>query len=309
MSGAKFLVLGCGEGWHADQLSLAAARAGCQLDFADYESLRGSVGSPESTPTETAPARLGSSEGDFCQYEAILPRTMPAGSLEQITFRLAVLHAYEMNGGKIVNPPRALEIAIDKFATLACVAKMGFPVPQTRVTQTRVGAMKAFEELGGDCVVKPIFGGEGRGVMRITDQQLAWYTFATLERLSSVFYVQKFVSPGGRDTRLLVVGDQVFGLRRENANDFRTNVSGGATTHVIDVSQQQRITALRICRAIGLKFASVDLIDSDDGEAKVLEVNAIPGWRGAQSVLSMNIADEIIRLMIQHAELEPEPAS
>ncbi len=63
--------------------------------------------------------------------------------------------------------------------------------------------------------------------MRIRDRQLAWYTFATLDQLDAVSYVQKFIPPGGIDTRLLVIGDQVFGIRRENQSDFRTNVSGG----------------------------------------------------------------------------------
>jgi RimK family alpha-L-glutamate ligase len=197
----------------------------------------------------------------------------------------------------IVNPPRSLEIAIDKFATLARVQQLGYEVPQTIAVQSRREAMDAFELLGRDCVVKPIFGGEGRGVMRITDPQLAWYAFSTLEKLEGVCYVQKFVPPGGRDTRLLVIGEDVIGLRRKNDQDFRTNVSSGATCEAVDPSESDILMARRICDSIGLAFASVDLVDSQDGSPKVIEVNAIPGWKGAQEASCVPIAQRIIRLM------------
>jgi ribosomal protein S6--L-glutamate ligase len=200
-----------------------------------------------------------------------------------------------------VNPPRSLEIAIDKFATLARVAELGYSIPDTIVAQSRGDAIDAFGSLGGDCIVKPVFGGEGRGVMRIRDPELAWYTFSTLEQLGAVCYVQRFVSPGGGDTRLLVVGDTVIGLRRWNQGDFRTNVASGGTCEAVQLTDQQTEMAKRICQSMELRFASVDLIDSDDGQPKVLEVNAIPGWRGAQGVYDFNIAERIVSLLLQEA--------
>ena len=148
--------------------------------------------------------------------------------------------------------------------------------------------------LGSDCVVKPIFGGEGRGVMRIQDPELAWTVFSTLENLGAVCYVQKFVPPGGSDTRLLVIGDTVRGIQRTNDTEFRTNVSSGGHCQAVDLDQQQMEMAQMICKDIGLRFASVDLLHFEGGEAKVIEVNAIPGWRGAQAVSQDCIAGEII---------------
>ncbi len=243
--------------------------------------------------------------GLLSDFDAILTRTMPAGSLEQVTFRLATLHSIAESTHAprptLVNPPRSLEIAIDKFATLARVAELGYPVPDTIVVQSRSEAMDAFAQLGGDCIVKPIFGGEGRGVMRVRDRELAWYTFSTLENLAAVGYVQRFVSPGGSDTRLLVIGDRVLGIRRSNQGDFRTNVSSGGKCEAIEPTDEQTTMARRICASIGLKFASVDLLDSDDGDAKVIEVNGIPGWKGAQRVLPINIAQQILHLLTAEA--------
>ena len=287
----RFLVLGGSEGWHSDQLIAAARQLDCDLQFATYESLAANL-SRSGMPT------LHSEAGSLGDFDAVLTRTMPPGSLDKITFRLAILHAVHARGLPIVNPPRGLEIAIDKFATLDQVARLGYDIPETRVVQSRREANQAWRELGGDCVVKPLFGGEGRGVMRIRDQELAWYTFSTLDKLNTVFYVQKFVPPGGCDTRLLVIGEQVIGLRRESTTDFRTNVSGGASCQQIELSEAQIACARDIVDSIGLRFASVDIIDSDDGCPRVLEVNAVPGWRGAQGVVNANIAKLILKTLL-----------
>lgn len=290
----RFLCLGAGEGWHANQLRDAAAALDCELHFATYESLRARI-------DDKTGCSLQCDAGPIENFNAILTRTMPAGTLEQVIFRLATLHSIPESPATrllpIVNPPRSLEIAIDKFATLAQVAELGFSVPETIIVQSRREAIDAFHELGGDCIVKPIFGGEGRGVMRIQNVELAWTTFWTLEKLGAVCYVQRFVPPGGSDTRLLVIGEEVIGVRRQNQSDFRTNVASGGTCQPIEPTDQQVAMARNICQAIELKFASVDLIDSQDGEPKVLEVNAIPGWKGAQSVSPFNIAERIIRLL------------
>ena len=133
--------------------------------------------------------------------------------------------------------------------------------------------------------------------MRICDAELAWYTFATLQQLDSVLYVQAFVPPGGRDTRIMVIGDQVIGIRRTNDTDFRTNVISGSVATRIELSTDQIEMARRICDSIGLAYAAVDLIDDEHGESKVIEVNSIPGWKGAQGVARVNIADCIVRLL------------
>jgi ribosomal protein S6--L-glutamate ligase len=201
----------------------------------------------------------------------------------------------------VVNPPRGLEWAIDKFAALTRLAALGLPVPPTRFVQSRSEAMDAFEQLGGDCVVKPLFGGEGRGVMRVVDPQLAWTTFTTLEQLQTVFQVQQFVPPGGSDTRLLVVGERVFGVRRRNRLSFRTNVAAGGVSEPFGVDRETADTARRIVRSFGLLVGSVDRIDHDRGGAVYLEVNAIPGWKGAQKVIRESIAEAIIETVVDES--------
>ena len=235
--------------------------------------------------------------GSFSDYDVKAARTMPSGSFERITFRLAVLHELEFqrSGEKtvlgspsgqgrtplVVNPPRALELAIDKFATLSRVVTLGYQVPETIVAQDRNEALEAFKQLGGDCVVKPVFGGEGRGVMRVQEEELAWYAFSTLEQVDALFYIQKFYPPGGMDIRLLVIGSRVIGVRRTNPNDFRTNRAGGGKSEAFVVTDDLRELAVNICQDLGLVYGAVDLLENEHGETKVVEVNAIPGWKGA----------------------------
>ncbi len=116
-----------------------------------------------------AGARLAVGDTDLTGADALLVRSMPPGTLEQVVFRMNALARVEQHGTLVLNPPRALEIAIDKYLTLARLADAGLLVPPTVTCQTCETAMAAFEELGGDVVVKPLFGSEGRGITRVSD--------------------------------------------------------------------------------------------------------------------------------------------
>jgi RimK family alpha-L-glutamate ligase len=282
----RLLVLGPEEGWHVDRLRAAAGAAGDSIAFAPYESLRAQV-------AMTAEGGCCAA-GPLSAFDVVLARTMPMGSLEQITFRLAVLHAAVAEGLAVINPPRTLELAIDKYATLAAVRRLGYAVPPTAVVHTRREAMAAFDSLGGDVVVKPIFGGEGRGVMRLQDRQLAWVAFGTLEQLGAILYLQAFVPPGGIDTRLLVIGNEVWALRRRAVDDWRTNIACGGLCEAVAVTEPQRAMALRIAGAFGLEIGAVDLIQTAEGDWRLLEVNGVPGWKGAEAALGIDLAARMI---------------
>lgn len=315
MSAPRILVLGGRSfhrspllplGWHLSELHAAATKLGVELFFADYETLTAEVDGAEPHTRAACqsvdvdrplPMRLD-------EFDGLYTRTMPAGSTEQIVYRLSTLHdEYYRRKAKgqhpsFVNPPASLELAIDKYATLARVARLGILTPATIVTQSRADAMEAFEKFGGDVVVKPIFGGEGRGVLRLRDAELAWTTFTTLQQIGSVFYVQEFCPPGGSDVRLLVVGHDVHAIRRTCQNDFRTNVRAGGRSEAIECTDQWRELALRVCREFELTIAAVDLIELDrGGEYRLIEVNAIPGWKSAQSAVTNNLAEQIISVL------------
>jgi RimK family alpha-L-glutamate ligase len=290
----RLLVLGGGQGWHGDQLQAAASDRGHEICFATYESLSARIESNRSIQCDAGPVN---------SFDAVLTRTMPAGSMETILFRLACLHDLVRQGMPIINPPASLELAIDKFATLAIAAQIGCKVPETCVVQDRDAAMSAFDQLGGDCVVKPLFGGEGRGVMRIEQRELAWTVFSTLHTVSAVLYVQRFVPPGGRDRRVLIIGDEAYGIRRTNRDDFRTNTHGRSATANNQTAEsfipsgKLLEQSRQLAEALGLSIAAVDWIDDENEQPVLVEANAIPGWKTAQSVIDINLAERMIDLL------------
>ena len=135
-------------------------------------------------------------------------------------------------------------------------------------------------------------------MMRVSDRDLAWRTFRTLERTQSVLYLQRYIEHAGSDLRVFVLGKRVLAAMRRHANGhWRTNVAQGGKAEKIDVSSELEDLALRASTAVLAPLAGVDLLPGLDGQTYVLEVNAVPGWRALASVTGMDIAREILRFL------------
>jgi tetrahydromethanopterin:alpha-L-glutamate ligase len=280
-----------GFGWHVEDLLSAAARLGVTLHAVPFPRVSAVVGAA------TASRRVTAGEIDLTATDGVLVRMMPPGSLEQVVFRMDALHRVAAAGVPILNSPRAVEAAVDKYLTLALLEAAGLPVPLTWAGQGATEGLAAFDVLGGDVVVKPLFGSEGRGLIRISDKELAWRTFHALERLGAIIYLQRFIRHPGHDYRVFVLRGQVIGVMRRHASagDWRTNVSLGGRPERCDLEPVAERLALAAARAIGAEMAGVDLIpDLDRGQLVVLEVNAVPGWRALARVTGIDIAAEIL---------------
>jgi ribosomal protein S6--L-glutamate ligase len=228
---------------------------------------------------------------------------MPLGSLEQVVFRMNVLARLEASGIPVVNPPKSLECAIDKYLTTSRLAAAGLPVPDTVVCQTAEQALAAREQLGGDVVVKPLFGAEGRGIVRVSDADLGWRVFSALERIGAVLYLQQYIDHGGSDVRVLVLGRSVLGgMRRIATTGFRTNVSQQGRAERHDPTDQERDLALRAVAAVGAQFAGVDLLYDRSGRCHVIEVNGVPGWQAFARVNQMDIAAAFVAWLCKDAQ-------
>jgi ribosomal protein S6--L-glutamate ligase len=274
--------LGSPDSWYLHDLQRAAAARDWQLSQAAFSTLRGEL-------TQTG-LRILSGEEDLSRADAVIVRTMPPGSLEQVVFRMDLLGRLAAQGVRVVNPPRAIEAAVDKFLCSAKLAEAGLPTPRSIVCQTATDALAAFKTLGGDVVVKPVFGAEGRGIARLTDLALAERAFAMLERLGAVLYVQEFLPHDGYDLRLFVVGQRVLGMRRVNERDWRTNISRGARGERLEVPPELADLARRAASAVGAEIAGVDLLPARDGRLYAIEVNAVPGWRALARTLQIDVA-------------------
>ncbi|MDZ4819401.1 MAG: RimK family alpha-L-glutamate ligase [Planctomycetota bacterium] len=233
-------------------------------------------------------------QNDLRQFDAVLVRAMPPGSLEQIIFRMDLLGRLEAAGTLVVNTPRALECAVDKYLTTAKLAAAGLRVPRTIVCQTPQDALSAFEHLGRDVVVKPLFGSEGRGIARLTDAALAERAFRMLSQLGAVLYVQEFIPHHGYDLRLLVIGPKVLAMRRRSDTDWRTNVSLGGIAEATELTDELRELSLTAAEAVGATIAGVDILPGTDGKLYAIEVNAVPGWKALSTTLQVDAAELVL---------------
>ena len=284
-------VLSNPDSWYFKDLQRAAGSEHTLRCFA-FRRLRASSGSGTQVMVEDA---------SLLAYDAVLVRSMPPGTLEQVVFRMDLLGRLQSYGAVVCNPPRSLEVAIDKYLATEKLQEAGLEVPETIVCQDSESAMEGFERLGGRAVIKPLFGGEGRGITAVNDPALALRAFRMLEQLGAVIYLQEFIDHPGYDLRLLTLGDEVFGIRRSNPHDWRTNVSRGARTEPIEITESLREYARRASSAIGATFAGVDLLPAADGRIFALEVNAVPGWRALARTLQVDIADRVLQFLSRQA--------
>ncbi|MGZ0170507.1 MAG: ATP-grasp domain-containing protein [Planctomycetales bacterium] len=287
----KIGILGNEGSWYGADLFRAAAERGHECVRVEFPLVAASCGEPASVEGKT----VSSGEHDLTRCDAIIVRTMPPGSLEQVVFRMDALARLAAAGVTVVNSPRSMECAVDKFLTTARLEAAGLTVPATVTCQASEAAMAAFERLGGDVVVKPLFGAEGRGICRVSDPDLAFRTFRTLERTGAVLYLQQFIRHPGFDVRVLILDGEVLGaMKRFSADDFRTNVSRSAQTETHHPSPAEIEFALAAAETVGARIAGVDLLYDEDGRCFVIEVNAVPGWRAFSRTNKIDVAGRLI---------------
>lgn len=238
---------------------------------------------------------LGPGGAVLDELDLLLVRGLPRGSLEQVIFRVDALHVLAAQGVRCVNGPRAIERTVDKSWASAVLAGAGLPTPPTIVCERHEGAMQAFDRLGGDVVVKPLFGAMGNGIVRVEDRDLARRVFRALELERTVYYVQRTIAPAGRrDLRVLVVAGEVAGAMERVSDSWRANIARGARPRSIALSTAERELALAAAAALEADVAGVDLLVAPDGETVVVEVNGIPGWQALQSICDEDITMRVV---------------
>jgi RimK family alpha-L-glutamate ligase len=296
----KVAILGSRSGWHEGRLGRALRERGVEPLVAPITGLSAAVAASDAMGDGH---RLAAGGVPLDECGAVIVRAIPGGSLEQVIFRIDALHRLARVGVRVINSPRCVERTVDKYFTSALLEEAGLPTPRTRVCERLDDALAAFEALGRDVVVKPLFGSEGRGIVRVSDPDLAYRTCRALEVMRSVFYLQEFVPHGGRDIRAFVVGGRLVAAMTRRAAGWKTNVSQGARTEPVVLSGTLERLSVRAAGLLEADYAGVDLLSADDGQVFVIEVNGIPGWRGLQQTTDVDIAGAIA----DHAIAAVEP--
>ena len=224
---------------------------------------------------------------------AIIVRPIGRGSLDEIIFRLDLLQRMERGGVPIINSPSAIEKAVDKYYALSLLAENGLPVPRTVVVEDPKKALKAFYELGGDVVVKPIFGSRGVGITRVSDGEIAYRIFRSLAFVHHVLYVQEFIPHGMRDIRAFVIGDRVVAAMNRLGAGWKTNVSQGAKSVSTQLSCELEELAVKAAKIVGCEVAGVDIMKGPDRYV-INEINSQPGFKALQATTNVEVAGSIV---------------
>ena len=309
MPGLRIAIMTDEVGWHTRQLQAALRARGALgrcVDLADCH-------------VDTNAAWHGLVIPGFGKQlpDAVLVRGIAAGTFEQVTKRLGVLHALRELGVAVYNDARAIERSVDKSMTSLLLHAARIVSPPTWATESAAQAQRIVmreSAAGFALVLKPLFGSQGRGL------QLVGYVQGThqpLPALSQAYgglaYLQRFVpasaSPGF-DWRVLVVGGRAITAMRRVSSHWVHNMAQGARCEPAELSPALAQPAERAAQTLGMDYAGVDLMPSEQG-VQVIEVNGVAAWQGLQRVTGFNIAQAIVDDLLERrlAGATPTPVS
>ncbi len=234
-------------------------------------------------------------------YDAVIPRIGAS-----VTFYgLAVLRQFEMMGVYPVNESVAIGRSRDKLRSLQLLARDGIGLPVTGFANSAKFADDVLEIAGGaPVVIKLLEGTQGIGVVLGETHNSAKSVIEAFGGAKINILVQEFIKEaGGEDIRCLVIDDKVVAaMRRKGAEgDFRSNLHRGGSAEVIKITPEERSTAVRSAKAMGLNVCGVDLLRSNHGSV-VMEVNSSPGLEGVEKATGIDVAGKIIEFIEKNAK-------
>lgn len=196
-----------------------------------------------------------------------------------------------------INPAQATTICDDKALCSIALERAGITTPRTLLAFSIESALEACERVGYPAVLKPVTGSWGRLLSKVNGPEQARVILEQKKALGSmhhgIFYVQEFLTKPGRDIRAFVVGDRVIAASYRTSEHWITNTARGAVSLSCPVTPEIEAAALGACKAVGARWAGVDLIEHDDGFSCV-EVNTGGEFHGLMTTTDRDIAGEII---------------
>lgn len=231
-------------------------------------------------------------------FDAVIPRIGAS-----ITFYgTAVLRQFEMMGVCVLNESLAISRARDKLRSLQLLARQGIGLPVTGFADKPGDIPDLIDMVGGaPLVIKLLEGTQGIGVVLAETRTAAESVIEAFMGLNANILVQEYIKEaGGADIRCFVIGDKVVAAmkRQAKAGEFRSNLHRGGSASVVRLAPDERKTAIKAARTMGLNVAGVDLLRSSHGPV-VMEVNSSPGLEGIESTTEKNIADLMVAYLEQ----------
>src|SRR6185436_8349115 len=238
--------------------------------------------------------------GRLTGFDAVIPRIAASHTF----YGLAVVRQFEMMGIYPLNESVAIGRARDKLRSLQILARDGVGLPVTAFANDTSKSGEVIEIVGGaPVVVKLLEGTQGIGVVLGETHKSAKSVIEAFHGVNIAILVQEFIKEAeGRDLRVFVVGGKaVAAMERSGAKgDFRSNLHRGGRAEAVKMSAQERSTALKAARSMGLNVCGVDMLRSSRGPL-VMEVNSSPGLEGIENATGVDIAGAIITFLEKNA--------
>ncbi len=233
-------------------------------------------------------------------FDAVIPRIGAS-----ITFYgTAVLRQLEMMGVFPLNESVAIGRSRDKLRSLQLLARKGIGLPVTGFAHDIENTEDLIRLVGGaPLVVKLLEGTQGKGVVLAETYKAAESVIDAFRELHANFLVQEFIKEaGGSDIRAFVIGDKVVAamMRKAREGEFRSNLHRGGTASIVKLTPEERSTATRAAKTMGLNVAGVDILRSNHGPV-VMEVNSSPGLEGIETATSKDVARMIVSFIEKNA--------
>ena len=234
-------------------------------------------------------------------FDAIIPRI----GASKTFYGLAVVRQFEVMGVFSANESQAISRSRDKLRCLQILAREGIGLPVTGFAHSTEDIDGLIETVGGSpLVIKLLEGTQGIGVVLAETDKAATSVIQAFRGLDANILVQEFIKEaGGADIRCFVVGNKVVAAMKRQGpeGEFRSNLHRGGKAEKIKLTPEERSTAIRSAKAMGLKIAGVDLLRSNHGPV-VMEVNSSPGLEGIEKASEIDIADKIIEFLEKNVE-------
>ena len=234
-------------------------------------------------------------------FDAIIPRIGAS-----ITFYgTAVVRQFEMMNVYSVNESVAISRSRDKLRSLQLLARKGIGLPVTGFAHSTKYTNDLIKLAGGaPLVIKLLEGTQGIGVVLAETDKASESVIEAFRGLKQNILVQEFIKEaGGADIRCFVIGDKVVAAmkRQGGEGEFRSNLHRGGNASIVRLTPQERLTAVRAAKIMGLNVAGVDLLRSNHGPV-IMEVNSSPGLEGIEKATEKNVAGMIIDFIEKQAK-------
>jgi ribosomal protein S6--L-glutamate ligase len=235
-------------------------------------------------------------------FEAVIPRIGAS-----VTFYgTAVLRQFEMMDVYPLNESVAITRSRDKLRALQLLARKGIGMPVTGFAHSPDDIEDLIKMVGGaPTVIKLLEGTQGIGVVLAETHKAAESVIEAFMGLKANILAQEFIAEaGGADIRCLVIGDKVVAAmkRQGKEGEFRSNLHRGGSATLVRITPEERSTATRAARTMGLNVAGVDILRSNHGPV-VMEVNSSPGLQGIEEATGKDVAGMIIQFIEKNAKL------